>query len=384
MCEKRTPRSSVTFRLMRQLSWTKNSGVERCLSTDVPVDADDVVAPQLFRVPRELVVVIPLRHRIADERRVRQREQVQNLPTHRVDHALRDDIAREAAGAAGVHVARQSAERTPDEAQLAGEVSRLGEVAVAFQRRRHGAAHEEGIGARQQIERIEKEQLVPVLVERQSGNNYGAAQRERRVVVAVPRLRTQRRRAASRVARPPPVPGVLGQGFVPLEVGCRSAELRAAALGHDNDVGAARTAVFGLVVRRLNLDFGNRIERRGHIVGGAEAGVLAGHAVVRHPHQLVAEAVDLRPEERIPARRVAHVGVDHAGHALQQPEEVAAAQLRVLDLVRPDRARAFAALCLGVHRRGLDRHDLREATDIQGDGGTASRSVALSTRPFCS
>ena len=156
---------------------------------------------------------------------------------------------------------------------------------------------------------------------------------------------------------------------MPLEVGRRSAELRAAALGHDDDVGAARTAVFGLVVRRLNLHFRDRIERGGHVVGRAEPGVLAGDAVVRHPHQLVAESVDLRPEERIPARRVAHVGVDHARHALQQPEEVAAAQLRVLDLVGPDRARAFAALRLGVQRRGLDGHDLLEATDIEGDRG---------------
>jgi hypothetical protein len=358
----------VTFRLMRQLSWTKNSGVERCLSTDVPVDADDVVAPQLFRVPRELVVVIPLRHRIADERRVRQREQVHDLPTHRVDHALRDDIAREAAGAAGVHVARQSAERTPDEAQLAGEVSRLGEVAVAFQRRRHGAAHEEGIGARQQIERIEKEQLVPVLVERQSGNNYGAAQRERRVVVAVPRLRTQRRRAARRVARPPPVPGVLGQGFVPLEVGRRPVELGAAALGHDDDVGAAGAAVFGLIVRGLNLDFGDRVERRGDVVGCAEPGVLAGDTVVRQPHELVAETIDLRTEERVPAGRVAHVRVDDPRHPLQQPQEIPAAELRVLDLVGPDRARAFAALRLRVQRRRLDRHDLFDAADFERHG----------------
>ena len=77
------------------------------MPTDVPVDADDVVAAQLLRVAGELVVVVPLRDRIADQRRVRQREQVQDLPAHRVDHALRNDVAREAAGAAGVHVARQ-------------------------------------------------------------------------------------------------------------------------------------------------------------------------------------------------------------------------------------------------------------------------------------
>ena len=155
---------------------------------------------------------------------------------------------------------------------------------------------------------------------------------------------------------------------MPLEVRRRSAEPRAAALGHDDDVGAARPAVFGLVVRGLNLHFRDRVERGGHVVGRAEPRVLAGDAVVRHPHELIAEPVDLRPEERIPARRVAHVGVDHARHALQQPEEVAAAQLRVLDLVGPDRARAFAALRLRVQRRGLDGHDLLEAADFEGDG----------------
>ena len=277
-----------------------------------------------------------------------------------------------------LHASR--AERVADEAQHAGVVSRLREVAVAFQRRRHGAAHQERIGPRQQVQRVEEEQLVALLVERRARDEHRPAQRERRVVVAVARLRAQRRGAAGRVAGAPPVPGVLGQGFVPLEVRRRSAEPRAAALGHDDDVGAAGAAVFGLVVRGLNLHFRDRVERGGHVVGRAEPRVLAGDAVVRHPHQLVAEPVDLRAEERIPARRVAHVGVDHARHALQQPQEVAAAQLRVLDLVGPDRARAFAALRLGVQRRGLDGHDLLEAPDFEGDRRHRERARSRSAR----
>ena len=279
----------------------------------------------------------------------------------------------------------QAAERVADVAQHAGVVSRLREVAVAFQRRRHGAVHQERIGPRQEVQRVEEEQLVALLVERRARDQHRAAQRERRVVVAVARLRAQRRRAAGRVAGAPAVPGVRVEPFVTLEVRRRSAELRAAALGHDDDVGAAGAAVFGLVVRGLNLHLGDRVERGGHVVGGAEPGVLAGHAVVRHPHELVAEPVDLRAEERIPAGRVAHVGVDDPRHALQQPQEVAAAQLRVLDLVGPDRARALAALRLRVQRRGLDGHDLLDAADFEGDRRHRDALGRASTRcPFCS
>jgi hypothetical protein len=49
-----------------------------------------------------------------------------------MDHALRNDVAREAAGAAGVDVARQRAEGIADEAQLTGVVTRLREVAIAL------------------------------------------------------------------------------------------------------------------------------------------------------------------------------------------------------------------------------------------------------------
>ena len=138
------------------------------LGPDVPVDADDVVAAQLFRVARELVVVVPLRDGIAHERRVRQREQIHHLPAHRVDPVLRNDVAREAAGAAGVDVAGKTAERIADEPQHARVVDRLREVAVAFERRRHGAAHQEGIGPRQEVQRVEEEQPVAFPVERTS------------------------------------------------------------------------------------------------------------------------------------------------------------------------------------------------------------------------
>ena len=81
--------------------------IERRAGPDVPVGADDVVATQLLGVAGELVIVFTLRDRVVDQRRVRQREQVQHLPAHRMDHVLRNDVAREAAGAAGVHVARR-------------------------------------------------------------------------------------------------------------------------------------------------------------------------------------------------------------------------------------------------------------------------------------
>ena len=185
------------------------------------------------------------------------------------------------------------AEGIADVPQHAGVVARLREVAVALQRRRHGAADQERIGPRHDIQRVEEEQLVAVLVELQARDQHRSAQRERRVVIPVPRLLAQRRRPAGRVARAPPVPGVRVEPFVPLEVRRRSAEPGAAALGHDDDVGAARPAVFGLVVRRLNLHFGDGVERGGHVVGRAEPRVLAGDAVVRHPHDLIAEPVDL-------------------------------------------------------------------------------------------
>ena len=300
-----------------------------------------------------------------------------------MDPVLRNDVPRKAAGAAGVDVAGEPRLRIADEPQHASVVDRPREVAVAFQRRRHGAVHEEGIGPRQVVERVEEEQPVAFLVELGARDQYWSAQRERRVVIPVARLLAERRRSAGRVARAPTGPVVRVEPFVALEERGRPAEPGATALGHDDDVGTAGAAVFGLVVRRLNLHFRDGVERGGHVVGCAESRVLAGDAVVRHPHELVAEPVDFRTEEGIPAGRVAHVRVDDPGHALQQSQEVAAAQLRVLDLVGPDRARPFAALRLRAQRRGLDGHDLLEAADSRMMGGTATRSVAVNTIPFC-
>ena len=63
-----------------------DAGIERRARPDVPVDANDVVAAQLLGVAGELIVVVALRDRIADQRRIGQREQIQNLPAHRMDH----------------------------------------------------------------------------------------------------------------------------------------------------------------------------------------------------------------------------------------------------------------------------------------------------------
>src|SRR5207342_1372577 len=83
------------------------AGVESRALSDIPVHAEDVVAAQLLGVAGELIVVIALRDRIPYQVRIGQREQVEDLPAHRTDHLLRNDVAGEAPWTAGVHVARE-------------------------------------------------------------------------------------------------------------------------------------------------------------------------------------------------------------------------------------------------------------------------------------
>ena len=170
---------------------------------DVPVDADDVVATQLLRVARELIVVIPLRDRIAHQRRVRQGEQIHDLPAHRVDHVLRNDVARKAAGATGVDVAGETAEWIADEPQRRPALLNVREKSP-LRSSADGMVllTQEGIGPRQEVQRVE-EQPVALPVEPRTGIEYRSPQRERRVVIAVARLLAQRRRppVASHVRR---------------------------------------------------------------------------------------------------------------------------------------------------------------------------------------
>ena len=343
------------------------AAVERRVRRDVPVHPQHLIQPQLLDGALELVVELPRAARIG---RVRHREHVQHPPPDRVDPVLRNDVVREASRPAGRRTARQPLReqvRVPEPDARSVRRHGLREIAVALERGRHRVVVDAaGIVARQDVLRPEEEQLVAVLVEVRARDQDRSAKRVGGVVVAVARLLAVGRHGAGRrggVAAPPAVPAVRVEVLVALEVGKTPAEVPAAALGDDDDRRARRPAVFGLEVRRLDLDLGDRVERGRRVVVRVRAGVLVRDAVVREVEARL--AVDRHAADRAPAWSVARRRVDDAGERLQRAHEIAAAQADVFNLRGRNRRRSFAALRLHAHRGRFDRDRFRETAHFE-------------------
>src|SRR5690606_1802673 len=137
----------------------------------------------------------------------------------------------------------------------------------------------------------------------------------------------------------PAIPRIGVERLVTLVVRAAAVELAAAALGDDGDAGTRTPAVLGLEVRRLHLDFGNRVEGRGRVVARVRARVLADDAVVGEVERGL--PVDRHTADRSPAGGLAVARVDDAGQQLERAHEVASLQTEVGHLRGRDRRGSF-------------------------------------------
>ena len=144
-------------------------------------------------------------------------------------------------------------------------------------------------------------------------------------------------------------------------------ELGTAAAGYNADGTPGVPAVFGLIIGRKDLDFGDGIHVGLEVDSVAAAGVDGAHAVHGEILGFVAAAIDDDAGEGVGGGGVATCGgnVDDAGEEAGQGEEVAAFEGEGFELFARDRARAFPRGCLERCNGVSDCDGLRDGADGQ-------------------
>ena len=374
---------------------------EACLLAEHRVHArDDVLAVVDRREVRRVVARPGLRIRRIDLV-VRQREQVEHRPAHRI-HVFRvDDVrlrrrsgasvaAQTARARRAVEVRRRAAIRVGDAderraaelGQHAGRIRRqsrrrragrsrarvlrgalavvsLREVARALQRRRqHVVLHVGRPDVVGVFGRREEEELLLARAAIEAGQNDRAADAEARQVDAEERLVVVLLDAQI-VVLVHPVAAAVVPG--------RALELVGARLGDHDDLAAGHPAVFRRVAAADDVDFRDRVDVRGDVRRAVAPLFADRNAVNRRVLVERVAAVDAQVAARGPVREVARaLSVDDARQDLQHAEDVAA-----LDL--DGREQVAREVLLERAAGGLHGRDFGRDVDRLGDAARRER-----------
>ena len=199
--------------------------------------------------------------------------------------------------------------------------------------------------------------------------------------------RVERRLALGRLPESALLPAaelVAVQRVVALVVRGAAAEVLRPAARDDGDRRAGAAAVLGLEVRRLDADFGDRVERGSGVVAAVRAGVLVRDAVVREVEPPLRPLIDRLPM-LLPTRRLAVARVDDARQQLEHAGEVAPLERDVLDVVARDQARSAPpfVVCTCTASAWTVTVSATPPTS-SAIARSATRSVDARSMPFCS
>src|SRR5262245_35009248 len=129
-----------------------------------------------------------------------------------------------------------------------------------------------------------------------------------------------------------------------VEIITGAVELARAALGHDLDRAAARTAILGLKVRGQQLELRDVVERERDVLRAVRPGVNVGGAVNRQVIFAHSGSVNVYVAEPAGAGSGETGGGDHAGRELEQVQVIAPIDGEVLNLLIVDSRALFARL----------------------------------------